>query len=618
MAKTIGSFDLASLKVLRDDVTQYFWFESDSSSAWGSGAHVTLYPESQFTDSTSPNYMKGQNIIMNTDGISIRNGGLPMMVLDNDSLDFNAVDTTQGTYVTMATFGLTGATIGQTSGAHVQISSSGLDVNLNSSTNVANFGTTARIGKVDESHLEMDYHSMRLVDGNQNTYFYISGLLDADGKYTDTFIGDGSTVQFTTSYPMIQATIEVKIDGVVTTAYTSNIGVITFSVAPANDSIITITYEPYRPEELQAYTFGTRLNNPMYRVGGLSVSEGKDNVAQGLASHAEGEGVIALRDGSHAEGYNTKAYGYYSHAEGNDTIAGVANDVQVGKCSHAEGMSSVASGDCSHAEGGGVSYEYRTEASGDYSHAEGYSTRALGDYSHTEGGGTVALGTHSHAQNLATRTESNYQTALGKYNIADNADTYAVIIGNGNGISGDAKERSNALTVDWNGHVVATSAKKSIMYTGEFISVYGNQTASETAGQITLSGSYKNMLPANKYSTGLSPLGSDLFSVSAGTVTLNKDGRYRVYGQIYIYNSFTVNDQVTGCVTYNGTSSNLRSARTRVSNAAPYETLSIDTYVNAAAGAELQLVALNDTAARGKIGISSYTKMFIECLGVYE
>ncbi len=141
MAKTIGSFDLASLKNLRDDVTQYFWFESDSSSAWGSGAHVTLYPESQFTDSTNPNYMKGQNIIMNTDGFSIRNGALPMMVLDNDSLDFNAVDTSLGTYTTMATFGLTGATIGQTSNAH-----SVIDVNgqrfyaSNGTTQLANIG----------------------------------------------------------------------------------------------------------------------------------------------------------------------------------------------------------------------------------------------------------------------------------------------------------------------------------------------------------------------------------------------------------------------------------------------------------------------------------------------
>lgn len=146
MAKTIGSFDLASLKNLRDDVTQYFWFESDSSSAWGSGAHVTLYPESQFTDSTNPNYMKGQNIIMNTDGFSIRNGGLPMMVLDNDSLDFNVVDTANQTYTNVATFGAT-SRIGKEASSHINITSGGLylynNVNLvsyftNNSFKVAN------------------------------------------------------------------------------------------------------------------------------------------------------------------------------------------------------------------------------------------------------------------------------------------------------------------------------------------------------------------------------------------------------------------------------------------------------------------------------------------------
>ena len=146
MATAIGSFDLASLKNLRDDVTQYFWFESNSSSAWGSGAHVTLYPESQFTDSTSPNYMKGQNIIMNTDGFSIRDGGLPMMVLDNDSLAFNAVDTTNQTYTNVATFGAT-SRIGKKASSHINITSGGLylynNVNLvsyftNSSFKVAN------------------------------------------------------------------------------------------------------------------------------------------------------------------------------------------------------------------------------------------------------------------------------------------------------------------------------------------------------------------------------------------------------------------------------------------------------------------------------------------------
>ena len=102
MATQLGSIDLKSLKTLRDDVSQYFWFNSDSPvPSYGNGVHVTLSPQTTFASNPT-----GQNILMNTDGISIRNGVLPMMVLDNDSLDFNMIDTTSGTYTNMATFGL--------------------------------------------------------------------------------------------------------------------------------------------------------------------------------------------------------------------------------------------------------------------------------------------------------------------------------------------------------------------------------------------------------------------------------------------------------------------------------------------------------------------------------
>ena len=100
MATTTGSLDLKSLQELHDDLTQYFWFESNSSATYGAGVHVTLSPKPSFMSDPT-----GQNILMNTDGISIRNGVLPMMVLDNDSLDFNIVDTTQGIYANVATFG---------------------------------------------------------------------------------------------------------------------------------------------------------------------------------------------------------------------------------------------------------------------------------------------------------------------------------------------------------------------------------------------------------------------------------------------------------------------------------------------------------------------------------
>lgn len=176
MTTTIGSLDLNAFSDLYSDSNQYFWFESNSSSAWGSGAHVTLYPESQFTDSTNPNYMKGQNIIMNTDGFSIRNGALPMMTLDNDSLDFNVVDTTQGTYTNVASFGAI-TTIGDTNAQNIIINSNAInmrygllpsvvidndsldfniiDVDNDTYINTASFGLNTRIGRNDVGYAKI-------------------------------------------------------------------------------------------------------------------------------------------------------------------------------------------------------------------------------------------------------------------------------------------------------------------------------------------------------------------------------------------------------------------------------------------------------------------------------
>ena len=55
----------------------------------------------------------------------------------------------------------------------------------------------------------------------------------------------------------------------------------------------------------------------------------------------------------------------------------------------------------------------------------------------------------SHAQNQYTIAASQAQTAIGKYNVSDSADTYAFIIGNGTADNA----RSNALTIDWNGNI---------------------------------------------------------------------------------------------------------------------------------------------------------------------
>lgn len=101
MTTTIGSLDLNAFNDLYVDSNQYFWFEGNASATYGAGVHITLSPDTSFIANPT-----GQNILMNTDGISIRNGLLPMMTLGNDSLDFNMIDTIGGTYTNIATFGL--------------------------------------------------------------------------------------------------------------------------------------------------------------------------------------------------------------------------------------------------------------------------------------------------------------------------------------------------------------------------------------------------------------------------------------------------------------------------------------------------------------------------------
>ena len=424
MAKTIGSFDLASLKILRDDVTQYFWFESNSSSAWGSGAHVTLYPESQFTDSTNPNYMKGQNIIMNTDGFSIRNGGLPMMVLDNDSLDFNAVDTTQGTYTTMATFGLTGATIGQTSGSHSVIDGKGQRFYASDgTTQLANIGYDLSQG---------------------------SGAISNNPYYT---FGTRKTTQ--TQY---------------SSSSTYNLG----DLCVYNDKIYVCRQEITTPE---AFT----SSHWSYYIGALSMAEGKYTTASGWLSHAEGYFTTSNSSSSHSEGQETFAGGDSSHAEGVSTKA-------LGAYSHSEGQSTIASGNYSHAEGYDCQATYggshaegdTTKAQNWFAHSEGTYTIASGEASHAQNEETQAtkkaqtvIGSYNIADDSTTTTHPSGDTDYGQY---------ALIIGNGQYVPATPGQppssiRSNALTVDWDGNVVMAGMAKD--GSGNRLLNYGDIVATE-------------------------------------------------------------------------------------------------------------------------------------------
>lgn len=318
MATTMGSIDLKTFKDLRDDVTQYFWFESNASASYGAGVHITLSPESTFK--TTPS---GQNILMNTDGLSIRNGLLPMMVLDNDSLDFNAIDTLNGTYTNIATFGTTGARIGQMSGAH--------------------------------------------------------SIIDANGQ---RFYASDGTTQL------------------------ANIGY------GEGESEIGTAIAPYYTLGIRRETHSIYSPTATYDVGDITSYNGTLYVCK-----------VAITT---PEAWNAD---HWALGNGNYSVA--------------EGLYTLASGVYSHAEG---TYAQSSGQAG--SHAEGLWTKATGSSSHAEGAYTIASGAATHAQNFYTTAKSAYQTALGKYNVVDNADTYAVIIGNGTADNA----RSDALEVEWNGN----------------------------------------------------------------------------------------------------------------------------------------------------------------------
>lgn len=143
---------------------------------------------------------------------------------------------------------------------------------------------------------------------------------------------------------------------------------------------------------------------------------------------------------------NGSVIGNWSVAEGSGTTAS-------GYISHAEGDFTTASETASHAEGS------ETTASGKLgSHAEGYLTTASGYYSHAEGNETIASGWGAHASGHGTQADSDFQFVMGKYNVIDSNNVYALIIGGGN-----SSNRKNILAVDWNGNIHLPAGKQ-ILY----------------------------------------------------------------------------------------------------------------------------------------------------------
>ena len=371
-------------------VNNHFYVDS-------AGLHVT-------TLESSPN--TGQNILIDSYGLQVRDGT-----------------------TTLASFGARGARVGTEGQQSFVISSDGAEVYDSEGATTFHVGANQVSVRKQMSTLNVP---LPQVVGETVTF-----VLDPPADYDlgnlsfYVFVGANGGSTWTTSINYYDAPAYAGPGGnqgswevVVTDTDPTTTVVVTClrkdATQQADQDQCWIRYWGYGP----APTFEFGFENDVTGSGGFA--SGGNNTVTAAVAHAEGS-------------FNT-ASGVAAHAEGAESTASAL-------AAHAEGSNTEASAESAHAEGVG------TEASGVGAHAEGNNSVASGAYSHAEGSNTEASATASHAGGAGTIAQGPYQTVVGVYNTAEGDGSSSggnhllFIVGNGT----DDNNRSNALTVDWNG-----------------------------------------------------------------------------------------------------------------------------------------------------------------------
>jgi microcystin-dependent protein len=270
-------------QAIAEATNQHFWSDTN-------GAHVTQVTQEEWE--TTPT---GPNALWNSLGMLLRNALTNLAAFTTGNVSF-------------------------------------YDGNGNAAANVtANFGNSgAQIGKAGESHLEMDYHSLRMIDKEGHEFFGVEDLRDSTGvtEVIEEFIGDGTTTSFPLGAAATDTNYTVTVSDSSGGTVTKNLMFFAFSTAPTAGAKITVAYES-GDWDIKAYTFGTRSAGQP--VGIMSHAEGFEVIASGYHSHAEGSETKASGWDSHAEGASTEASGHRSHAQGYGTVAKGQNQTVIGR-----------------------------------------------------------------------------------------------------------------------------------------------------------------------------------------------------------------------------------------------------------------------------------------------
>lgn len=214
---------------------------------------------------------------------------------------------------------------------------------------------SVRVGKEDETHLEIKANGFELKDYEGEAYAVIEDMRDAQthiAMYEQNEIYNGDAIKFdfnADELPDISET-QVYVNSVLQTSgyqieedtsASPSVYYLIFSTHPQTGSRITIKY-PTTSADLKRFTFGKRNSGS---VGCLSGAFGNDNVASGISSFAQGAECSATGRASHAEGHQSivDINGFGGHAEGHGTYAPIYEDEENGIYfgGHAEGKYNV-------------------------------------------------------------------------------------------------------------------------------------------------------------------------------------------------------------------------------------------------------------------------------------
>lgn len=249
--------------------------------------------------------------------------------------------------------------------------------------------------------------------------------------------------------------------------------------------------------------------------GEYSICLGKSSSTGGDHSIAIGNNNKAIDDLSIAIGHGNTASGPVSIAVGGANQSSQTYSIAIGASNIVTGPCSVAMGDANKASDfASVAMGSKNSTSGQCSVAMGNSNIASGEYSVSIGTGLIAVG--------------DYQTTLGKFNIDETELDIRNLFVLGNGT--DATNRSNAMTVDWDGNLNLSGGITNLNKGNNISGENGTHGLIAMGYRNTASASYSAAIGANNTASGQYSVTmgyqNDVSGMYAATIGLSNTSSY--------------------------------------------------------------------------------------------